>query len=157
MKPTPDLTVTSLCRTVSALQAEIEALRHDASHDKLTGLGNRRLLEERTSARGGFFVAIDLDGFKRAQDSNPMGHAFGDEVLRRFARLLLAHARVGDRVACRTGGDEFVVWCPNELNALAMIRVIRAWSFGGVSASAGFGSDLVTADLDAVANKRSKR
>ena len=141
------LSVTSLCRTVEALRAEIEALRHESRHDALTGLGNRRYLEERTAARGeGQFIAIDLNGFKRAQDAHPRGHDFGDEILRDFARHLLAVAGEGDRVAARVGGDEFTVFCPTYRAALTCSRAIERWSFGGVTASTGIGSTQVTAD-----------
>jgi GGDEF domain-containing protein len=139
-------TVTSLSRIIEALKAEIEVLRREARYDKLTGLGNRRLLEERTEARGGYFVAIDLNGFKAAQDAHPEGHGFGDEVLRNFARFLLEKAQASDRVACRTGGDEFVVWCATYRGALDMCTAIHAWSCAGVTASAGIGSTMVTAD-----------
>lgn len=152
-----DLTVTSLCRTVDALKAEIEALRQEARYDKLTGLGNRRLLEERTEARGGHFVAIDLNGFKAAQDAHPEGHAHGDMILRDFARFLLEKAKAGDRVAARTGGDEFVVWCASYRGALAMRRAIHAWSCAGVTASAGIGSTLITADQRAYEAKKERK
>lgn len=140
------LTVTSLTRNLSALQVEIEALRHDATHDKLTGLGNRRFLEQRSSGRGGFFVAIDLNGFKKAQDSHPRKHEHGDIVLRSFARLLARSASGDDRVACRTGGDEFVIWCRTYRAALRMRNIIHRWECSSVTASAGIGSTMELAD-----------
>lgn len=141
-----DLTKTAMTRHVAALQAEIEALRHEATHDRLTGLGNRRFLEQRSEGRGGHYVAIDLNGFKRAQDAHPDGHAFGDRVLSAFARLLVQGAGDEDRVACRLGGDEFVVWCKTYRAALRMRALIHRWSVGGVTASAGIGSNLEMAD-----------
>lgn len=141
-----DLTVTSLCRKVEALRAEIAELTKVAFYDELTGLGNRRLLEQRSSARNGFFIAIDLNGFKRAQDAHPEGHAYGDRVLRDFARYLLEKAGTGDRVAVRSGGDEFTVWCPDYRSALVMRSAVERWKFDCVTASAGIGSTRETAD-----------
>lgn len=141
------LSVTTLCRTVDALRAEIAALRYESRHDALTGLGNRRFLEERTSARGdGQFIAIDLNGFKKAQDQHPAGHDHGDEILRNFAAHLLKLEADGNRVAARVGGDEFTVWCPTYRAALVAARFIHRWSFGGVTASTGIGTTQITAD-----------
>lgn len=90
-------------------------ISHQALHDELTGLGNRRYLnlklEEMTVQRhqiGGEIAAlhIDLDRFKQINDT--MGHAAGDYVLVTVAAALRACLREDDIVA-RTGGDEFVV------------------------------------------------
>ena len=152
------LIMTSLQRRIEVLQRELEALRFETQHDSLTGLGNRRFLEERTQGRGGFFVAIDLDGFKKAQDSHPNGHLYGDEVLRRFARLLIHLGRAwNSRVACRVGGDEFVVWCPNILAADAITREIQHWRYGNVTASAGFGMSMAIADRECYREKERKK
>lgn len=95
-----------------------ERLEHDATHDRLTGLGSRALLvEELTTAlartrRGGPGVSllyIDLDGFKRVNDM--LGHAAGDELLVQVAKRLRDALRGGD-LCVRLGGDEFVVCCP---------------------------------------------
>jgi diguanylate cyclase (GGDEF)-like protein/PAS domain S-box-containing protein len=94
-----------------------EQLEHDATHDRLTGLGSRALLLEELSTalartrRGGPGVAllfIDLDGFKRVNDM--LGHASGDELLVQVADRLRATLRSGD-LCVRLGGDEFVVCC----------------------------------------------
>jgi diguanylate cyclase (GGDEF)-like protein len=152
-----NLTVTSLSRQVSALKQEIESLCHAAGHDPLTGLGNRRLLEERSHGRGGFFVAIDLNGFKRAQDAHPLGHAFGDLILREFAHFLLRNGWGGDRVACRVGGDEFVVWSPRLASAIRMRNIIHRWRAGAVTASAGVGATLAEADAAMYQSKEARR
>lgn len=92
-----------------------EELSHQATVDALTGLANRNLLEDRVgvtiaftqhSARVMALLFIDLDQFKRINDS--LGHLFGDAVLREAARRILACLRDRD-TAARLGGDEFVV------------------------------------------------
>jgi diguanylate cyclase (GGDEF)-like protein len=89
--------------------------RHEADHDPLTGLANRRSLERtleaalvRAASRGRAVgvLMLDLDGFKAVNDRH--GHAAGDEVLREVARRLRRSVRERDLVA-RLGGDEFVV------------------------------------------------
>ncbi|MBU6440943.1 MAG: EAL domain-containing protein [Betaproteobacteria bacterium] len=90
-------------------------LRHEALHDALSQLPNRRALEEHLpralarARRSGKVVAvglIDLDDFKAVNDS--LGHEAGDELLRGFARRLAGLMRNADMLA-RLGGDEFVV------------------------------------------------
>ena len=92
-----------------------ETLRRLAERDPLTGLLNRRafdrLLEqhlaevERYGSRGALLM-VDLDGFKRLNDTR--GHLAGDAVLREVASLLTDRLR-GSDVAARVGGDEFAV------------------------------------------------
>jgi diguanylate cyclase (GGDEF)-like protein/PAS domain S-box-containing protein len=92
-----------------------EQLEHQASHDALTGLPNRQLLEqrleqalarvERTDETVGVCF-LDLDGFKAINDS--YGHASGDELLIKVAGVLENRIRVSD-TAARIGGDEFVL------------------------------------------------
>jgi diguanylate cyclase (GGDEF)-like protein/PAS domain S-box-containing protein len=86
-----------------------ELLRHQATHDALTGLANRRLLADRMQAIGpdqAAILLIDLDGFKLINDS--YGHGTGDQVLLHVTACLRAAAAPGDLVA-RLGGDEFAV------------------------------------------------
>ncbi len=91
------------------------ALRHEATHDPLTGLGNRALLGTfldealaRLAARPGrlTLMVIDLDSFKSVNDR--FGHAAGDAVLRAVSRRLRGCVRDHDVVA-RLGGDEFAI------------------------------------------------
>ncbi|NTU80041.1 MAG: diguanylate cyclase [Chloroflexales bacterium] len=93
-------------------------LREQAIRDPLTGLFNRRYLEETLSrelhraARDHYPVGVimlDVDHFKRINDS--YGHDAGDIVLRAVSRLLLATVRASD-VVCRYGGEEFVLMLP---------------------------------------------
>ena len=98
-------------------QAETRA-QHLADHDALTGLPNRRLLEDRltqalaASQRNRKQTAVmfvDLDRFKNINDS--LGHAAGDLVLKECAERLVKQLREVDTI-CRMGGDEFVVVLP---------------------------------------------
>jgi diguanylate cyclase (GGDEF)-like protein/PAS domain S-box-containing protein len=90
-------------------------LRHQASHDELTGLLNRREFEQRVSdaiaesagdGSNHALLYLDLDQFKLINDS--CGHAAGDELLRQLAHVLQEHVRRADIIA-RLGGDEFGV------------------------------------------------
>ena len=89
--------------------------RHEATHDLLTGLPNRRMFFQQaalslkaaqTRERLMAVMVIDLDGFKEINDR--LGHAVGDLALRHVASRLVANRRSADVVA-RLGGDEFVV------------------------------------------------
>lgn len=100
---------------IHALQAE---LREQANRDALTGLYNRRYLQEtmdREIARclreqtPLCVILIDIDHFKGVNDR--YGHAAGDDVLRQLGRLLMGEARQED-VPCRYGGEEFMLLMP---------------------------------------------
>jgi len=105
-----------------------QRLEAESTVDVLTGLLNRRGLEERalrvmeSSQRHDSPVALlfaDLDGFKAVNDGQ--GHHVGDRVLRQIAALVLANIRATD-VAARYGGDEFVVLMPDT----ALDEALRA-------------------------------
>jgi len=96
-----------------------ESLRGQALRDPLTGLHNRRFLDEvsdtlaHQAVRRGVPLAIavlDLDHFKQLNDQH--GHAVGDAVLRDLGALLAASLRRAD-IACRHGGEEFVIVLPD--------------------------------------------
>ena len=99
----------------SELEAAKAAIEHNALHDSLTGLPNRRYLDDVLKSRaeharrnGGTLALlhIDLDRFKQINDT--LGHAAGDAMLVHAAYTLSANCGPGDFVA-RIGGDEFVV------------------------------------------------
>ncbi len=115
----------------AGLEAEQAALR--ASADPLTGLGGRRVMEDRLdqersrTAREGRHCAlalIDVDHFKKVNDSH--GHAVGDQVLVGFAGILQESLRSYDGVY-RYGGEEFVLCLPGVDLAVAhrMVERIR--------------------------------
>lgn len=100
-------------RAAVSLVAAEQNMRYAATHDFLTGLPNRAMLEgefKRLAVPGDLVVAcLDLDGFKGVNDR--YGHAAGDELLKQVAERLKANGREND-VAFRLGGDEFVVFMP---------------------------------------------
>lgn len=108
----------ALRRKVEEVQALQEALRQQVTRDELTGLFNRRHLNDalpalwtlsRRDDKPLAAVIIDLDYFKRVNDE--LGHDAGDRLLGAFGRLLTANLRRSD-VACRYGGEEFCVLMP---------------------------------------------
>lgn len=107
--------VTAFIRDVSERQRMESEMRHRATHDSLTGLPNRVLMQDRLDlamiqARryhsGCALLMIDLDNFKEVNDG--WGHSMGDRVLVMAAKRISRALREEDTVA-RFGGDEFVV------------------------------------------------
>ncbi|HEX3454510.1 MAG TPA: sensor domain-containing diguanylate cyclase, partial [Gaiellaceae bacterium] len=120
-----------------------------ATTDGLTGLMNRRSLENRAHALSASntrhaAVMADLDHFKTLNDTH--GHEAGDRALRLFAQTLRAHLRAND-LACRYGGEEFLVILPDTemFEAIEIVERVRdalrtAAEHGGVpSVTASFG------------------
>jgi diguanylate cyclase (GGDEF)-like protein len=97
-----------------------ERASRQAKTDTLTGLANRRALDEamrQVNIGEGALVYADLDRFKHLNDS--LGHAAGDAALVHFARIIREQIRAGD-TASRVGGEEFAVWLPRASLALGM-------------------------------------
>jgi diguanylate cyclase (GGDEF)-like protein len=133
-----------------------EALKAQSIRDPLTGLFNRRYMEEsferelRRADRNGApigAIMLDLDHFKQFNDA--FGHDGGDILLKEFSELLLARTRDED-IACRYGGEEFLVILPGASledtqsraeNLLKAVRniVVRSGGreLGQISASMG--------------------
>ena len=120
-------------RDVSQVVEMKQLLEHAATHDELTGLPNRRHVQDQLDAfltgegtGAAAVLIVDLDGFKRINDGH--GHAMGDAVLREVARRLTDATRPTDSVA-RLGGDEFVValWTdsPEVASALSVSVAAR--------------------------------
>jgi diguanylate cyclase (GGDEF)-like protein/PAS domain S-box-containing protein len=109
-----------------------EELREQAIRDPLTGMYNRRYLDETlgqeiaraSRARSPIsFVMIDIDHFKQVNDA--FGHDAGDQVLRKLAGLLLGQTRPGD-IVCRYGGEEILVVIPNT-SAEVAFQITERW------------------------------
>jgi diguanylate cyclase (GGDEF)-like protein/PAS domain S-box-containing protein len=120
-------------RAERAVQVLQEELRELSTRDALTGLYNRRFLEESLgrellhAERTGHPVSVimgDLDHFKAVNDR--CGHLAGDEVLRVFGSLMKHHARASD-ITCRYGGEEFLLILPGltEEGAIERAELLR--------------------------------
>jgi len=125
--------VESLERVVTdrtrGLEAANRQLRHLASHDALTGLPNRLLLDDRVSqaiaqanrqSHEFALLVIDLDRFKLINDS--LGHRAGDDLLREVAQRLKTVVRAVDTTA-RLGGDEFVILVDGPVTRAEAVEV----------------------------------
>ena len=129
----------STLRVVEALAAHVslalanlrlrERLRHQSVRDELTGLFNRRYMEEslerelfRARRLSGTvsLALLDLDGFKSINDAR--GHDAGDELLKAMSQIFRSFLRAGD-VVCRYGGDEFLFVMPGMGLSAAFDRV----------------------------------
>lgn len=110
--------ITAFADSVQLALAKIqlqEKLQIEATHDPLTNLFNRRYLNEALTRElhrvvreniSLCLVMLDLDDFKKFNDT--YGHEAGDEILKHISKLLMAHLR-GSDLACRFGGEEFVL------------------------------------------------
>ncbi|MFP4978539.1 diguanylate cyclase [Paenibacillus sp. CN-4] len=106
-----DLLTRTVYSALEQMRKQTDELKRDASTDPLTGLVNRRVLEQQLAgwaAAGRPFsvLAADIDRFKLVNDT--LGHQAGDTVLRETAEVLSASVRPGD-ICCRFGGEEFII------------------------------------------------
>jgi len=131
-------------RLVAELKQKNALLEKLATTDELTGLYNRRYFFDAVNSqmalgcRHGFKLAcmlIDVDHFKRINDT--LGHAVGDEVLRKIGRLLDSCKREGELLA-RFGGEEFVICLFNTSTENALLGAER---FRKLIGSTDFSSD----------------
>lgn len=148
-------------KTLAARLVEIERLHADLSEqvirDPLTGLYNRRYLDEtinRELARAEreraplSIVMLDIDHFKQVNDDS--GHVAGDLMLKLLASQLIAQTRPGD-IACRYGGDEFLLVLTNTTSQVAMARADE-WRSRFSTASVGLtGREPATISLGVAA------
>lgn len=142
----------SLHLQLQAIHTLQEKLQEQAVRDPLTGLYNRRYLDDvltreltRCQREGQplSLMLIDLDHFKQINDT--YGHQAGDEVLRQLAAMLRSAARSSD-VACRFGGEEFVLLLPNMPQPMARERA-EQWRTRFAASSISFGEFRMQATL----------
>jgi two-component system cell cycle response regulator len=135
MRPVERSELVARVRTQLRRKRYSDKLRHSlqlslemAITDQLTGLFNRRYMSRHlgtlidsanTTGKPVSFLILDIDYFKQVNDTH--GHDIGDEVLREFAGRISANVR-GIDLACRYGGEEFVVVMPDtDLNFAYMV------------------------------------
>lgn len=130
-------------------------LRDMSIRDSLTGLFNRRYLDEMLAREIALakrnnsplsLIMGDMDHFKLINDT--YGHPFGDQALKMFSQLIINNSRASD-ISCRYGGEEFLLICPNMTGEKALERAEQLriafsenkFNFGGeaVNVSASFG------------------
>jgi diguanylate cyclase (GGDEF)-like protein len=128
---------------------QMHELRLTATTDPLTGLTNRRGLEEamaKLAGDRGALIYADLDKFKVLNDS--LGHPAGDDALRHFAGIIRKHIRATDTPA-RIGGEEFALWLPGATVSLgaeiaerirnSLLKELWTWKEGHWPLTASFG------------------
>ncbi len=111
----------ALLSGVQALQQHLGQLNRVAQSDPLTGLANRRAMEAALTEFEGSHrhyaaLALDIDHFKRVNDT--FGHDAGDRALQEIAAIIQGSSRQHD-LACRAGGEEFVLLLPDTSLAVA--------------------------------------
>jgi diguanylate cyclase (GGDEF)-like protein len=116
------------------MKRRTEELEESATTDPLTGLGNRRVFDDRLEAESArvrrygtplALLMIDIDGFKEVNDGH--GHTAGDAVLKGIAALIVSSVRETD-IATRYGGDEYALLLPGigKTEAFAVAEKLRS-------------------------------
>lgn len=111
----------SLLHSLALINNKLRQLRHESLTDQLTGLANRRGLEQQVSRwidenEPFALLLLDVDHFKQINDNH--GHDIGDQVLQQVASVIRDNSRAPD-LPCRTGGEEFALFLPNTSTAVA--------------------------------------
>ena len=129
--------ITERKQTQDALLESQAFLREQSVRDHLTGLFNRRYMEETLerellrAARKQLslgVIMLDVDNLKQFNDT--WGHAAGDEILRELGSLLLRQVR-GEDIACRYGGDEFILILPDVSSQVTCERAELICKYAG--------------------------
>jgi len=144
--------VKELKTEVSAYETKLKEVEELALRDALTGLANRRNVEERIehriAAKQAFCAAmLDVNKLKRVNDEH--GHLAGDSLLQQFAQELRSAMRSSDVIG-RWGGDEFMVVMDCDMTgAKAQLERIHKWVFGDYTIRPGKGHAEVKVHVDA--------
>jgi diguanylate cyclase (GGDEF)-like protein len=144
--------VKDLKTEVSAYETKLKEVEELALRDALTGLSNRRNVEERIefriSSKQTFCAAmLDVNKLKRVNDEH--GHLAGDSLLQQFAHELRSAMRSSDVIG-RWGGDEFMIIMDCDLaGANAQLERVHKWVFGDYTIRPGKGSGEVKVHVDA--------
>jgi diguanylate cyclase (GGDEF)-like protein len=146
----------AIVESALARVAQIQSLQRLAYQDPMTGLANRRALDE--AAAGAFaklgnpdmtcmtVVAFDLNGLKEVNDR--LGHAEGDRLIISASSLIRAHFNsLPGSLAARVGGDEFVVLVPgHSFESVASAAQIVCSAVADLSLGSGASCGIATAD-----------
>jgi len=144
--------VTQLKTEISDYETKLKKAEELASRDALTGLPNRRNIEERIESRiaavQGFCVVVaDVNQLKKVNDVH--GHLAGDSLLQQFAQEMRSSFRSTDLVG-RWGGDEFIVVMDGDsTGAQAQIERMQKWVFGEYTIRPGKGTGEVKVTVSA--------
>ena len=144
--------VAQLRAEVSNYETKLKAAEELALKDDLTGLANRRSVEERiewriTHKQAFCVMILDLNQFKPINDN--YGHITGDSLLKQFAQELRGNLRSSD-IAGRWGGDEFIVVLDCDISGSGkQVERMRKWVFGEYTLQGGPGSQPVKIAVDA--------
>jgi diguanylate cyclase (GGDEF)-like protein len=137
---------------VSTYETKLKAAEELALRDVLTGLANRRNVEERIAWRTAHqrmfcVIILDLNRFKRVNDK--YGHRAGDSLLKQFSQELSSNLRSADLVG-RWSGDEFIAVLDCDLaSAKSQVERMRQWVFGEYTVQLGSNAGKTKVTVDA--------